>query len=72
MPRLPRRTACLPLSTCLSSNAVHSTVDRRINQLVEPVITPLTQSYDYPRLKMRPEANCKRYETLYARREVAV
>jgi len=43
-----------------------------VNQLVEPVITPLTQSYDYPKLTMRPEANCKRYETLYARREVIV
>ena len=43
-----------------------------INQLVEPIIVPLAQSYDYPRLTMRPEANCKRYETLYMRHEVAV
>jgi len=37
-----------------------------INQLVEPVIAPLSQSYDYPQLTLRPEADCKRYETLYA------
>ena len=43
-----------------------------INQLIEPIIVPLTQSGDYPRLKVRPEANCKRYETLYTRQEVAV
>ncbi|MDF1671182.1 MAG: hypothetical protein P1U83_16385 [Roseovarius sp.] len=43
-----------------------------INQLVEPIIAPLAQSYDYPLLTMRPEANCKRYETLYAGQEVAV
>lgn len=48
------------------------TIINLINQLVEPVIVPLAQSYDYPRLTMRPEANCKRYETLYMRREVAV
>ena len=41
-----------------------------INQLVEPIIPPLAQSYDYPMLTMRPEANCKRYETLCARREM--
>jgi hypothetical protein len=41
-----------------------------INQLVEPTIPLLAQSYDYPTLTVRPEANCKRYETLYGRREV--
>lgn len=49
-----------------------SAIINLINQLVEPIIVPLAQSYDYPRLTMRPEANCKRYETLYTRREVAV
>jgi len=47
------------------------TIINLINQLVEPIIVPLAQSYDYPRLMMRPEANCKRYETLYTRHEVA-
>lgn len=47
------------------------TIINLINQLVEPIIVPLAQSYDYPRLTMRPEANCKRYETLYTRHEVA-
>ena len=37
-----------------------------INQLAEPVIAPLSESYDYPQLTMRPEADCKRYEILYA------
>lgn len=37
-----------------------------INQLVEPVIAPLTETYDYPRLTAPPQADCKRYETLYA------
>jgi hypothetical protein len=41
-----------------------------INQLVEPTIPLLAQSYDYPRLTMRPEANCKRYEALYGHRGV--
>ena len=49
-----------------------SAITNLINQLVEPVIVPLAQSSDYPRLTMRPEANCKRYETLYMRHEVAV
>lgn len=43
-----------------------------INQLVEPTIAPLSQSYDYPQLTMRPEADCKRYEMLCALPEVAV
>ena len=33
-------------------------------------LPPVAQSYDYPMLTMRPEANCKRYETLCARREM--
>lgn len=41
-----------------------------INQLIEPVIAPVEQSYAYPKLTIRPEANCKRYETLYIRGEV--
>ena len=40
-----------------------------INQLVEPVFTPLDPSQSYPQLTVRPEANCKRYETLYSLRE---
>ncbi len=43
-----------------------------INQLVEPIIVPLAQSCACPRLTMRPEANCKRYETLYTPQEVTV
>jgi hypothetical protein len=35
-----------------------SAIINLINQLVEPVIVPLAQSYDFPRLTMRPEANC--------------
>ena len=42
-----------------------------INQLVEPVITPLSDAYAYPHLTLRPEADCKRYETLCAAGEVA-
>jgi hypothetical protein len=43
-----------------------------INQLVEPVIAPLSQGYNYPQLTMRPEADCKRYETLCALQEGTV
>ncbi len=49
-----------------------SAITNLINQLVEPVIVPLVLSSDCPRLAMRPEANCKRYETLYMRHVVAV
>ena len=42
-----------------------------INQLVEPVITPLGDAYAYPQLTLRPEADCKRYETLCSTEEVA-
>ena len=42
-----------------------------INPLVEPVITPLSDAYAYPHLTLRPEADCKRYETLCAAGEVA-
>ncbi|WP_420855258.1 Mu transposase domain-containing protein [Sulfitobacter dubius] len=42
-----------------------------INQLVEPVITPLSDAYTYPQLTLRPEADCKRYEVLCAAGEVA-
>ena len=42
-----------------------------INQLLEPVITPLSDTYVYPQLTLRPEADCKRYETLCAAGEVA-
>lgn len=59
-----------PSSICLSANAVHSPADQRINQLVEPVITPLSETYAYPQLTLRPEADCKRYETLYSAEEV--
>lgn len=37
-----------------------------INQLVEPVITPLGEPYTYSQLTLRPEADCKRYEALYS------
>ena len=41
-----------------------------INQLVEPVIDPLPQSHCYPQLQVMPEADCKRYEQLYADTQV--
>ncbi len=43
-----------------------------INQLVEPVIAPLSETYAYPQLTLRPEADCKRYETLCSAVEVTV
>ena len=42
-----------------------------INQLMEPVITPLSDAYTYPQLTLRPEADCKRYETLCSTQEAA-
>lgn len=42
-----------------------------INQLVEPVITPLGDVYAYPQLTLRPEADCKRYEILCSGAEAA-
>ncbi len=42
-----------------------------INQLVEPIITPLNEGYSYPQLTLRPEADCKRYETLCSAEEAA-
>lgn len=57
----------LPLGTLLAQ----CPVGQRINQLVEPVITPLGEPYTYPQLTMRPKADCKRYETLCAAGEVA-
>ena len=39
-----------------------------INQLVEPVIEPLPEAHFYPSLQVAPEADCKRYEVLYAAR----
>ena len=40
-----------------------------INQLVEPGIAASIQGDQYPQLTTRPEANCKRYETLCAAAE---
>ena len=37
-----------------------------INQLVEPMIEPLPRTHCYPQLQVMPEADCKRYELLYA------
>jgi len=42
-----------------------------INQLLEPVIPPLADTHGYPQLTLRPEADCKRYEALYAAGKVA-
>lgn len=42
-----------------------------INQLLEPVFTPLSEAYSYPQLTLRPEADCKRYESLCSAEEVA-
>lgn len=39
-----------------------------INQLVEPVIEPLSEAHLYPALLVAPKADCKRYEVLYAER----
>ncbi len=41
-----------------------------VNQLVEPIIDPLPRTHCYPQLQVMPEADCKRYELLYATREV--
>jgi len=41
-----------------------------INQLVEPVIEPLPHTHCYPQLQVIPQADCKRYELLYAAQEV--
>jgi len=41
-----------------------------INQLVEPVIEPLSDTHCYPQLHITPQADCKRYEALYATQEV--
>ena len=42
-----------------------------INQLVEPIITPLNEGNVYPQLTVRPEADCKRYEALCSAEEAA-
>ena len=42
-----------------------------INQLGAPIITPLSQAYSYPQLTLRPQADCKRYETLCSAEQVA-
>jgi transposase len=41
-----------------------------INQLVEPMIEPLPHTHCYPQLHITPQADCKRYELLYAPQEV--
>jgi len=46
------------------------TIINLINQLVEPVIEPLPHSHCYPQLQVIPQADCKRYELLYATQEV--
>ena len=47
-----------------------SAIINLINQLVEPMIDPLPQAHCYPQLQVMPQADCKRYELLYATREV--
>jgi hypothetical protein len=42
-----------------------------INQLLEPVISPLADPHAYPQLTLRPEADCKRYEALCTTGEAA-
>ena len=42
-----------------------------INQLLDPVISPLPKTHSYPQLQVRPKADCKRYEMLYATQEAA-
>ena len=43
-----------------------SAITNLINQLVEPMIDPLPQTHTYPQLQVMPQADCKRYELLYA------
>lgn len=42
-----------------------------VNQLLEPTIAPLGDTHAYPQLTLRPEADCKRYEALYAAGQAA-
>ncbi|MEV8469039.1 hypothetical protein AB0T83_20130 [Fluviibacterium sp. DFM31] len=42
-----------------------------ISQSVEPVITPFSDAHSYPQLTLRPEADCKRYETPCSAEEAA-
>jgi transposase len=42
-----------------------------INQLLDPVISPLPKTHSYPQLQVMPKADCKRYEMLYTTREDA-
>jgi len=46
------------------------TIINLINRLVEPVIEPLPHTHCYPQLQVTPQADCKRYELLYAAQEV--
>jgi len=41
-----------------------------INRLIEPVLDPLPDNHCYPHLTIMPQADCKRYETLYSPREI--
>ncbi|MGB0506416.1 MAG: hypothetical protein ACPGGK_09485 [Pikeienuella sp.] len=43
------------------------TIINLINQLVEPAIAPLAETYGYRQLISPPEANFKRYEDLFGR-----
>ncbi len=48
-----------------------SAIINRINFLLDPKIKPLVNTDAYSKLTRPPEANCKRYEALYAGRGVA-
>lgn len=62
-------TACEP---AVEQNTLRlPAITNLINQLVEPVITPLGDTYAYPQLTLRPEADCKRYEALCPTEEAA-
>jgi hypothetical protein len=62
-------TAC-ELAVDQNTLRLHAIINL-INQLVEPVITPLSDVYAYPQLTLRPEADCKRYEMLCSAEEAA-
>jgi len=47
-----------------------SAIINLINQLVEPMIDPLPRTHGYPQLQVTPQADCKRYELLYATQQV--
>lgn len=60
-------------TTCelaLEQNTLHSpAIINLIKQLVEPVITLLSEAYAYLQLTLWPKTGCKRYEMLCSEEE---